>query len=521
METSEGFKCHVCSQPMPAFHRHYGGIVCFSCRSFFRRWTQIDPRPCKYSDQCDFPPKPGEKKCIKCRYEKCLQIGMEKRFVLNERQIKMRFRRTIRQREARVGQNSNSSPYRPNPNSPNHWPNRPDDGLNTPANRQNITNNRLNTPDSRSNTPENLASSPNNRPNTPNSWPNTPNSWPNTPNNERNTTDEVSMSQDLTLTGTTLTTRPLTDFVTCRTSRPSTPFRPSTVITLLPSGTATASRPSVICSTNITVKESIPTTSNISKGKNVERVAHSFGQVPKHYQWHAGKLRKSLQRQKRTSVIMLNVKSSCKNYESVGTPDCLESIEFDKEVMISVDFLLASPAESQNSGSLDTTVAFEPGHPQSSEDKEKNSDDIAVLDMIKNLDLRLIENVLMEEELHYLNAKSSTLWDKWTGFNIGHDMMKHYIRWAKGYGPLNPLFSIAGLKVYEKRLAAFLFEFDDTLELLERDYTTLLRWKMREGVSMFCAWVCSQTSPEESQMLAIALIILSGRMLMLQLENSV
>ena len=30
-------------------------------------------------------------------------------------------------------------------------------------------------------------------------------------------------------------------------------------------------------------------------------------------------------------------------------------------------------------------------------------DDIAVLDMIKNLDLRLIENVLMEEELHYLS----------------------------------------------------------------------------------------------------------------------
>ena len=32
-----------------------------------------------------------------------------------------------------------------------------------------------------------------------------------------------------------------------------------------------------------------------------------------------------------------------------------------------------------------------------------SEDDIAVLDMIKNLDLRLIENVLMEEELHYLS----------------------------------------------------------------------------------------------------------------------
>ena len=41
--------------------------------------------------------------------------------------------------------------------------------------------------------------------------------------------------------------------------------------------------------------------------------------------------------------------------------------------MKSVDFLLASPAESQNSGSFDAFVAFQPGHPQSSEDKEKNS----------------------------------------------------------------------------------------------------------------------------------------------------
>ena len=41
--------------------------------------------------------------------------------------------------------------------------------------------------------------------------------------------------------------------------------------------------------------------------------------------------------------------------------------------MKSVDFLRASPPESQNLGSFEAFVAFEPGHSQSSGDKEKNS----------------------------------------------------------------------------------------------------------------------------------------------------
>ena len=45
--------------------------------SFARRWTQIDPRPCKYSNQCDFPPKPGTTSfhIVSCIYFKLYQVS--------------------------------------------------------------------------------------------------------------------------------------------------------------------------------------------------------------------------------------------------------------------------------------------------------------------------------------------------------------------------------------------------------------------------------------------------------------
>jgi len=76
--------CGVCSGPAPD-HLHFGARCCYSCRAFFRRTA---PRKsslrCRSGlGECDVAHR--NKKCISCRYEKCIRIGMNPDLVQGSR----------------------------------------------------------------------------------------------------------------------------------------------------------------------------------------------------------------------------------------------------------------------------------------------------------------------------------------------------------------------------------------------------------------------------------------------------
>ena len=83
--------CHVCHIPPTTtrtHYNHYGGICCFKCKAFFKychdkNYVDEDGR-IKYKcvkkgeslTQCEVHHQ-GKQMCKKCRYLKCVQIGME------------------------------------------------------------------------------------------------------------------------------------------------------------------------------------------------------------------------------------------------------------------------------------------------------------------------------------------------------------------------------------------------------------------------------------------------------------
>eukprot|EP00092_Neocalanus_flemingeri_P013650 GFUD01014723.1.p1 GENE.GFUD01014723.1~~GFUD01014723.1.p1 ORF type:complete len:596 (+),score=126.01 GFUD01014723.1:60-1847(+) len=77
-------ECGVCSSPAPD-HLHFGARCCYSCRAFFRRTAYpSESLRCRSSlGKCEISSK--NKKCISCRYAKCLQIGMAPELVQGTR----------------------------------------------------------------------------------------------------------------------------------------------------------------------------------------------------------------------------------------------------------------------------------------------------------------------------------------------------------------------------------------------------------------------------------------------------
>ena len=70
--------CSVCSSPAPP-HMHYGAIVCFSCRAFFRRAIHRKFE-CVYkgTKDCMWALDPRTRAwCKKCRFDRCLEAGMK------------------------------------------------------------------------------------------------------------------------------------------------------------------------------------------------------------------------------------------------------------------------------------------------------------------------------------------------------------------------------------------------------------------------------------------------------------
>ena len=78
--------CQVCGD-VANDHNHYGAKVCYSCRAFFRRGSNIKKKSyaCTTGDQkCEIYLK-TRKQCLFCRYKKCLEVGMRADWVMNEK----------------------------------------------------------------------------------------------------------------------------------------------------------------------------------------------------------------------------------------------------------------------------------------------------------------------------------------------------------------------------------------------------------------------------------------------------
>ena len=86
--------CQVCFMPTKAGKNnqfHYGAICCISCKAFFRRChredSQLEKFKCKDGEKCNF--KVIKRiQCKRCRYLRCLAVGMDPSKVLNEEERK-------------------------------------------------------------------------------------------------------------------------------------------------------------------------------------------------------------------------------------------------------------------------------------------------------------------------------------------------------------------------------------------------------------------------------------------------
>ena len=84
--------CAVCEDSKKRTNPMWKDRVCFPCYQFFRIYVvQKRDVKCKYSNNCDLTQERSRSngnKCQKCRYEKCLQEGMEPEMFLNKSRSK-------------------------------------------------------------------------------------------------------------------------------------------------------------------------------------------------------------------------------------------------------------------------------------------------------------------------------------------------------------------------------------------------------------------------------------------------
>jgi len=71
--------CKVCGAPASAY-LHYGAIVCYSCRAFFRRAIRKN-FICRVGDYSCIMEGTRSNRCRGCRYRTCLQVGMKPEMV--------------------------------------------------------------------------------------------------------------------------------------------------------------------------------------------------------------------------------------------------------------------------------------------------------------------------------------------------------------------------------------------------------------------------------------------------------
>ena len=81
--------CHIVSKKERKLYNHYGAICCMNCKAFFRRYTRGEIQPPKY--QCKGKCNVFQlvrSHCKRCRYQRCLNCGMNPESILDEKERK-------------------------------------------------------------------------------------------------------------------------------------------------------------------------------------------------------------------------------------------------------------------------------------------------------------------------------------------------------------------------------------------------------------------------------------------------
>ena len=95
MQNPNEFVCQVCNAPNKSagkYYKHYGATSCYGCKSFFRRATHMkgyEKYKCYSDSRCvmDFSIR---NKCQRCRYLKCLKVGMQQDKVqMDDKKVQM------------------------------------------------------------------------------------------------------------------------------------------------------------------------------------------------------------------------------------------------------------------------------------------------------------------------------------------------------------------------------------------------------------------------------------------------
>ncbi|XP_037074723.1 vitamin D3 receptor-like [Pollicipes pollicipes] len=115
--------CSVCGDQAKSLH--FGGMACDSCKAFFRRSVQNEAYKhfrCSYDEHCPITIS-SRKTCQFCRFKKCTENGMEKTWVMTEKerteQLKIRQekkrQKQLEEERRRSSQEHSLLPYERNP----------------------------------------------------------------------------------------------------------------------------------------------------------------------------------------------------------------------------------------------------------------------------------------------------------------------------------------------------------------------------------------------------------------------
>ena len=89
--------CPICSKEEKVLLINYGAVSCFSCRAFFRRAQNAILRSskltCSRNDNCNIDVNKQKILCRKCRFQKCLDAGMNAKLVLDKEGKQKRFKK--------------------------------------------------------------------------------------------------------------------------------------------------------------------------------------------------------------------------------------------------------------------------------------------------------------------------------------------------------------------------------------------------------------------------------------------
>lgn len=109
-------QCLICNGPAAA-HQHYGAVCCYSCRAFFRRGITRSYVCVRGDDLCQVN-SITRTNCKRCRYARCLAVGMKPELVdatLKRKQEERRRQEMVELQQEMGIQVSNQQQHRPQP----------------------------------------------------------------------------------------------------------------------------------------------------------------------------------------------------------------------------------------------------------------------------------------------------------------------------------------------------------------------------------------------------------------------